>query len=152
MQEKNFYAAFIQARAYDKRYKKEGEKCIEVARVALDNLDYDNAAKIYRYIVQQFPASPNFLLARLGLIHTREARIRNAYPVNIDSVKYLISDYTEFIKQFPANSNSLDATRSEALLFSNYQNKKWQKLIHISDLKIVLVKQWNFTNLYLAGN
>jgi tetratricopeptide (TPR) repeat protein len=37
MQQKNFYASFIQARAYDKRYKREGEKSMEVARVALDN-------------------------------------------------------------------------------------------------------------------
>jgi hypothetical protein len=36
MQQKNFYAAFIQARAYDKRNKKLGERCIEVARVALE--------------------------------------------------------------------------------------------------------------------
>ena len=39
MQQKNFYASFIQARAYDKRYKREGEKSMEVARVALDNED-----------------------------------------------------------------------------------------------------------------
>ncbi len=124
MQQKNFYAAFIQARAYDKRYKKEGEKCIEVARVSLDNLDYDNASKIFQYVIQQFPSSPNYLIARLGLIHTREARIRNSFPVNPDSVKHLVSDYKEFIKQFPENGNSLDATRNEALLFANYLNQK----------------------------
>src|SRR5438132_8129479 len=39
MQQKNFYASFVQARAYDKRYKKEGEKSMEVAKVALDNED-----------------------------------------------------------------------------------------------------------------
>lgn len=124
MQQKNFYAAFIQARAYDKRYKKEGEKSIEVARVALDNFDYDNSAKIYQYVIHQYKNSPNYLIAQLGLIHTREARIRNSYPVNVDSVKHLISDYKDFIKQFPENSNSLDATRNEALLFANYLNQK----------------------------
>ena len=48
MQQKDFNASFIQARAYDKRYKRDGEKTLEVARVALDNEDYDNALKIYR--------------------------------------------------------------------------------------------------------
>ncbi len=77
--QKNFYASFIQARAYDKRYKHDGEKCMEVARVALDNEDYDNALKIYRYVIREFRQTPNYLLARLGMIRP-EARVRKTYP------------------------------------------------------------------------
>jgi outer membrane protein assembly factor BamD (BamD/ComL family) len=124
MQQKNFYAAFIQSRAYDKRYKKEGEKCMEVARVALDNDDYNNAGKIYRYVIREFASGPNFQLALLGLIHTREARIRNTFPVQIDSVNNLIADYKKFIRQYPDNNNALEASRNEALLFANYLDQK----------------------------
>jgi outer membrane protein assembly factor BamD (BamD/ComL family) len=124
MQQKKFYASFIQARAYDKRYKKEGEKCMEVARVALDNEDFTDAAKIYRYVVREFAGTPNYQLAQLGLIHTREARIRNSFPVQTDSVKVLIADYKKFIKQYPENNNALDASRNEALLFANYLDQK----------------------------
>jgi outer membrane protein assembly factor BamD (BamD/ComL family) len=124
MQQKNFYSAFIQARAYDKRYKKEGEKCMEVARVALDNDDYNNAGKIYRYVMHEFASGPNFQLAQLGLIHTREARIKNNFPVQIDSVQVLISDYKKFISQYPENNNAQEASRNEALLFANYLDQK----------------------------
>lgn len=124
MQQKNFYASFIQARAYDKRYKKEGEKSLEVARVALDNEDFDNALKIYRYVIREFPNSPNHMMARLGLIRTREARVRKTFPVNADSVKVLIADYQKFIEKYPDNVNSLDATRNEALLYANYLDQK----------------------------
>jgi tetratricopeptide (TPR) repeat protein len=124
MQQKNFYASFIQARAYDKRYKHDGEKCMEVARVALDNEDYDNALKIYRYVIREFRQTPNYLLARLGLIRTREARVRKTYPVKKDSVKTLIADYNNFIKAYPENGNALEAARSEALLFANYLDEK----------------------------
>jgi tetratricopeptide (TPR) repeat protein len=124
MQQKNFYASFIQARAYDKRYKKEGEKSLEVARVALDNEDYDNASKIYRYVIREFPNSPNHMMARLGLIRTREARVKKTFPVNADSVKILITDYQKFIEKYPDNVNSLDATRNEALLYANYLDEK----------------------------
>lgn len=124
MQQKNFYASFIQARAYDKRYKREGEKCMEVAKVALDNEDYDNASKIYRYVIREFPNSQNHLMARLGLIRTREARVKNTYPVKNDSVRTLIVDYKNFIKQYPDNANSLEAARNEALLFANYLDEK----------------------------
>lgn len=124
MQQKNFYASFIQARAYDKRYKREGEKSMEVARVALDNEDYDNALKVYRYVIREFPNSQTYLLARLGLIRTREARVKKTFPINRDSVNILIDDYKDFIKQYPDNINSLEAARSEALLFANYLDQK----------------------------
>lgn len=124
MQEKNFYASFIQARAYDKRYKRDGEKTMEVARVALDNDDYDNASKIFRYVIREYPGSANNLLARVGLVRARESKIKNSYPVNPDSVKTLIKDYKRFIDQYPDNNNSLDAQRNEALLFANYLDQK----------------------------
>lgn len=124
MQQKNFHASFIQARAYDKRYKKEGEKCMEVARVALDNDDFDNALKIYRYVIREYAGTSNQLLARLGLIRTREARVKKTFPVNADSVKTLVGDYKNFIQQYPDNGNSLEASRNQALLFATYLDQK----------------------------
>ena len=124
LQQKNFYASFIQARAYDKRYKREGEKSMDVARVALDNQDYDNAAKIYRYIIREYPNSQNYLLARLGLLRTREERIKNSFPVKTDSVRALIADYESFVNQYPNNTHSLEASKNEALLFANYLDQK----------------------------
>jgi tetratricopeptide (TPR) repeat protein len=124
MQQKNFYASFIQARAYDKRYKREGEKSMEVARVALDNDDFENASKIYRYVIREYPNTSNNLLARLGLIRAREAKIKKSYPVNPDSVRMLVKDYKKFIRQYPDNNNSLEAQRNQALLFANFLDEK----------------------------
>ncbi len=120
MQQKNFYASFIQARAYDRRYKKFGEKCIEIAKVALDNEDFENAIRAYDYVIRQYPGGPYFLQAQLGLMRTREAKVRSTFPVNSDSVRNLIEDYKQFITQYPDNPNSLEATRSEAILHATY--------------------------------
>jgi TolA-binding protein len=124
VQQKNFNAAFIQARAYDKRYKNEGEKTMEVARVALDNKDYKNAAKIYRYVAKEYQGTSNYLMANLGLIKTREEEIKSTYPVNKDSVQTLIGDYQNFISRYPDNAYSLEAQRSEALLYATYLDRK----------------------------
>ncbi|HEU5292641.1 MAG TPA: tetratricopeptide repeat protein [Cyclobacteriaceae bacterium] len=123
MQQKNFHAAFIQARAYDRRYKKMGEKSIEVAKVAIDNEDFDNAIKSYQYVVKEYPGGPYFLQAQLGLMRTREARVRNMYPVSKDSVQSLIVDYKKFISAYPDNTNSLEAKRNEAILYATYLNE-----------------------------
>jgi tetratricopeptide (TPR) repeat protein len=124
MQQKNFYAAFMQARAYDKRYKKSGERCMEVARVALDNEDYDNALRSYSYVSKEYPGGPYFLQARLGLIRTRESRVRHTFPVQADSVRNLISEYRKFIDEYENNNNAFEAQRSEALLYANYLDEK----------------------------
>jgi tetratricopeptide (TPR) repeat protein len=131
LQQKNFYAAFVQARAYDKRYKNEGEKTMEVAKVALDNKDYKNAARIYRYVAKEYQGTSNYLLARLGLIKTREEEIKSTYPINSDSVKTLVADYENFITKYPDNAYSLEAQRSEALLYANYldQNSEAIKIL-----------------------
>jgi tetratricopeptide (TPR) repeat protein len=63
-------------------------------------------------------------MATLGLIRTREARLKKVYPVNNDSVKTLVTDYKKFIKQYQDNTNALEAARSEALLFANYLDQK----------------------------
>lgn len=124
MQQKNFYGSFVQARAYDKRYKRDGDKSMEVARVALDNDDFENATRIYRYVVREYANTPNNLLARLGLIRTREAKIKKTFPVNPDSVKVLVRDYQRFIDQYPDNNHSLEAQRNEAILFASYLDQK----------------------------
>lgn len=124
IQQKNFYASFIQARAYDKRYKREGEKSMEVAQVALDNEDYATAARIYRYVANEYPGTSNYLMARLGLIRTREAEIKHRYPVVRDSVVALIDDYRSFINQYPDNAYSLEARRSKAMLHAMYLDQK----------------------------
>ena len=132
IQQKNFYASFIQARAYDKRYKKEGEKSMEVAQVALDNEDYATAARIYRYVANEYPGTSNYLMARLGLIRTREAEIKHRYPVSRDSVVNLIGDYRSFIAQYPDNAYALEARRSQATLHALYLDEK-QEAIRILD-------------------
>lgn len=124
LQQKRFGAAFIQARAYDHRNKKFGEKCIEIARVALDNEDFETAKKAYAYVAKEYPTGPHFLQAELGLVKTREAKVKNTYPVNADSVKRLVTEYEMFIAKYPTHPNAQEAQRSEAMLFAEYLNQE----------------------------
>ncbi len=134
MQQKNFHASFIQARAYDRRYKKLGEKCLEIAKVALDNEDFDNAAKSYTYVIREYPGGPFFLQAQLGLMRTREAKVRNTFPVSSDSVLNLVQDYQQFIIEYPDNSNSLEAKRNEAILYATYLSEEDKAIVLLDEL------------------
>lgn len=123
MQQKNFGASFNQARAYDRRYKRFGERSLEIAKVALDNEDFETARKAYAYVIREYAGGPYFLQAQLGLLKTREARVKNSFPVDQDSVRSLVKDYREFVTRYPENVNALEAQRSEAILYATYLNE-----------------------------
>ena len=123
LQSKNFYGAFIQARAYDKRFRKEQSKTLEIAQIALNNKDYKNADRAFLYVIKEFVNTPNFLPAQLGLIKTREVQVKNSFPVNKDSVRYLIREFAQFRSRYPDHPSSFDARLSEALLHAYYLNE-----------------------------
>lgn len=120
LQQKNFYGAFIQARAYDKRFRKEQSKTLEIAQIALNNQDYENADKSFSYVIKEFANTENELPARLGLIKARESKVRKSYPVNRDSVRYVIGEYKKFKKNYPDNPNGFEATINQASLHAYY--------------------------------
>lgn len=124
LQQKNFYGAFIQARAFDKRFRKERPKTLEIAQIALNNKDYENADKSFSYVIKEYANTENYLPARLGLIRAREAKVKRKFPVNIDSVKYLTKEYQSFIALYPDNGNSYEAMLNEALLHAYYLEEK----------------------------
>jgi outer membrane protein assembly factor BamD (BamD/ComL family) len=123
LQLKNFYGAFIQARAFDKRFHKEQSKTLEIAQIALNNQDFNNADRAFAYVIKEFVNTPNYLPAQLGLIKTREAKVKRKYPVNKDSVRYLIKEFNQFRLRNPDHPSSFDARLSIALLHGYYLNE-----------------------------
>lgn len=124
LQQKNFYGAFIQARAYDKRFKKDQSKTLEIAQIALNNNDFDNADKAYAFVIKEYAGTANELPARLGQIQAHEAKVKRTYPVNRDSVSYLIAQYQNFRTSYPDHPNSFEAHLSQALLYAYYLDHK----------------------------
>jgi len=134
LQQKNFYGAFIQARAFDKRFKKETSKTLEIAQISLNNKDYENADKSFSWVVKEYPNSEHYLPARLGLIRAREAKVKRKFPVNTDSVRYLTKEYQSFIARYPDNGNSYEAVLNEALLHAYYLDEKDSSVIKLTSL------------------
>ncbi|MBS1554823.1 MAG: tetratricopeptide repeat protein [Bacteroidetes bacterium] len=134
LQQKNFYGAFVQARAYDKRFRKDQSKTLEIAQIALNNQDYTNADKAFSYVVKEFVNTENYLPAQLGLIKTREAKVKKSYPVNTDSVKYLIVEYMKFCNRYPSHPSAYEARLSQAMLFANYLNELDSSILRIQRL------------------
>jgi len=123
LQEKNFYGAFVQSRAYDKRFRKEQSKTLEIGEIALNNQDYENAIRCFLFVSKEFANTDNFLPAQLGTIKAREAKVKKTFPVNNDSIRYLIREYENFRSRYPNQSSANEAELSAAMLHAYYLNE-----------------------------
>ncbi len=169
MQLKDFYGAFIQARAVDKRAKEGGKRLLDIGIMALHNQDYTNSETIFQYVIQTYKEGFNHEVARRYLIKAREELVKNTYPVNIVQIKNLISDYDALIRDLPLSSVSLEAMKSKALLHAFYLDEKdtaiilLQKIINtpradqqlvanakldLGDIYLLLDQPWESTLLY----
>jgi len=134
LQQKNFYGAFIQSRAYDKRFRKEQSKTLEIAQIALNNQDYENADKSFSYVIKEFAGTENELPARMGLIKARESKVKKSYPVNRDSVRYVIGEYNRFKKSYPDNANGFEASLNQATLHAYYLQEMDSAVFYLQSL------------------
>ncbi|SFT66913.1 Tetratricopeptide repeat-containing protein [Lishizhenia tianjinensis] len=70
IQTKEFNAAYIQAKALDKRTRSEGEKLIEMGTIALNNKAYTEARKAFAYVMELGPNSPYYYQSEYYYLQT----------------------------------------------------------------------------------
>jgi tetratricopeptide (TPR) repeat protein len=123
LQLENFYGAFVQARAIDKRNQLEGENSLEIGELAYENENYDIAETIFSYVVDNFPNSMNYIKAKQLKIKTQEIRIKNQFPIDTASIRNLVISYKNLIKEIGLSHYTLEAYRQQALLHALYLNE-----------------------------
>ena len=123
LQRKNFYGAFIQARAIDKRNDKPGDRSMDIARIALENNAYDDAEEIFEYVSKQYPNSRNYQYARRLWIESKEQKIKNTYPIVAEDIKELILEYQNLHEELYPSQTSFQSLRNMALLHAFYLNE-----------------------------
>ncbi|MEM6642789.1 MAG: tetratricopeptide repeat protein [Bacteroidota bacterium] len=139
LQRKNFYGAFIQARAIDRRTQKAGNRCMQIAQIALDNKDYDVAEEIFAYVAKQYPYGRNYAQAKKQWINTRELKIKNTYPINTDDIRVLTKEYELLYQELRPKVPAFEALRNKALLHAFYLGET-EKAVQILD-QLVRVPQ-----------
>lgn len=169
IQRKNFYSAFIQARALDKRKKLNGIEVMEIGRISMINKDFKNAVRIFEYVIKEYPGTPNYQIARRLVISSREEIIKNSFPVEEINIRTLIKDYQQLIKDVGLNQHTIEAKRSQALLHAFYLDEQdsaiiiLEQIIHVprisktivdkskldlGDIYLLIGQPWESTLLY----
>ena len=120
LQRKNFYGAFIQARALDRRNESPGDQTMRIARIAYDNESWDDAITIFKYVQDNYPNTYNYAQARRLYIRSKENKVKNTFPIDKAAIKSLASEYQVLYNELGANPTTLEALRNKAQLHAFY--------------------------------
>ena len=120
LQRKNFYGAFIQARAIDKRNSKPGDRSMDIGRIALDNSAFDDAEEIFQYVANQYADSRNYQYAQRLWMQARESKIKNTFPIDPMEIRDLATQYQVLYEELKPSQTAYEALRSKALLHAFY--------------------------------
>lgn len=123
LQRKNFYGAFVQARAVDKREQGNGNETMRVGRIAMDNGSWEHAITIFDYLSKTYTDGPVQAYYRKILIEAKEGRVKNMYPVNRAEIKALSAEYRRLYEELGPNPNTFEALRNLAHLHAFYLNE-----------------------------
>lgn len=141
LQQKLFSQAFIQAKALDRRYKQQGTDMLSIGMIALKNEDYDAASRYFEYIIERYPKSNNYNLARQYYIKAKEEVVKNTFPIQEDEIRALIEEYELLLEELGRNMGTIEAQRNVALLYAFYLNDK-EKAIEILNKAIEISRSF----------
>lgn len=120
LQRKNFYGAFLQARAIDKRNETPGNRTMQIGKIALDNKSYDDAEEIFAYVTNEYPHGRNYARAKQMWMRAREQKIKNSYPVDSEEIRTLTDQYGLLFKELYPSRAAFESLRNKALLHAFY--------------------------------
>ena len=120
LQRKNFYGAFIQARAIDKRNDRPGDRSMDIGRIALENNAYDDSEEIFKYVAKQYSDGRNYQYARRLWMEAKERKIKNTFPIDPIEIRELANQYQVLYEELKPSQTAFQALRSKALLHAFY--------------------------------
>ncbi|HEV7381793.1 MAG TPA: tetratricopeptide repeat protein [Dyadobacter sp.] len=140
IQRKDFYKAFVQERALDKRFKHNGARLYSLGLLAHQNQDYASSMQIFDYLVKEYPTGQLYPISRRMAIVSREEQVKNTYPVKKSEVEKLLVQYQALVDELGVNVRTIEALRNMAILNAFYMDD-FKKAISILENVIEAGKQ-----------
>lgn len=124
IQQKDLTAAFIQSKALDKRNDEGGSRLMELARIAQSNKDHATAFKCFDHVVSLGRNDGNYLLARIGAIHTRYLQLTEGPEPLAADLLDLDQRMANTIAELGLSRTTIDLLRERAHLKAYYLDQQ----------------------------
>ncbi len=170
VQLKEFGRAFTQARALDKRLNLQARGVWDLANLAYQNAQYRDAARMFTYILNEYPQGDYYPASRQMNIQCREEMAKTTFPIQQSEITELIAEYDGLITELGKTQSTLNAMRNMALLYAFYKddhtraveiledainnagsNQRFKDLckLDMGDIYILKNEPWEATLLYM---
>lgn len=123
VQNLDFETALFQAKAIDRRYKENGDRVFDIAKVAAHNKQWDVAIDAYQYLLAKGKDNTLYVLSQLELLKVRFSKITSSYPVQMSDIKQIDKEYFKVINEIGFNPGIADIVRNHAHINAFYLNK-----------------------------
>lgn len=120
IQQKEFDAAFIQARSLDKRLSENGERVFALGRLAIANQSWDAGFQCFQYIIDRGDANPYWMSARIDLMDARYQKITSSFKPTAEEIATLKTEYLAALDEMGRNAQTLPLMRNLAHLEAFY--------------------------------
>ena len=119
IQTRDYYGAFVQAKALDKKVNKKGNSVMQVANIAYENQSYTDAIKFYNYVTLESDDLRMQEKAKFFSLLSREKKAINEVPVNKNTLNEISDAYQSFYERAnKSNFDRFDALRNKARLLA----------------------------------
>lgn len=124
VQRRDFTGALVQAKALDRRGRSEGSRVMDIAAIAQQNKDYESAISGYEYVLREYRSGQFYATARQRLVQTREAQVRDTYPIDPAKIRGLIGEYQQVLTELGRTPQTAPVLRSMAVLYAFQLDEK----------------------------
>jgi tetratricopeptide (TPR) repeat protein len=123
VQNLDFETALFQAKAIDRRYRENGDRVFDIAKVAAQNRQWNVAIDGFQYIQTKGKDNNLFILSQLELLKVRFQKIVSTYPVSVSEVKTIDKEFHRVINEIGFNPGISDIIRYHAHINAFYLNQ-----------------------------
>jgi len=120
IQNKDFEGALAQMKAWDKRKGENGQRVIDIARMAQTESDYDDAIAGFEYVVNKGKENSIYFEARTELLNCRKEKISKNLNYTQADLLGLKNDYLAFINDNDRNFRTAQSMKELADLEGFY--------------------------------
>lgn len=121
IQQKEFYGAFIQAKALDKRMNEDGYRILNLARLSKNNRDYKTAIRCYEYLADKGPENAYFIFSQAERLDVIETQMKESADYS-EYLPILDAEYRKAIETLGLSNNTATILKDWAHLKAYYLN------------------------------
>jgi len=131
-QQKDFYGAFIQAKALDIRLSEDGQRIINLGRLAKNNSDYKTAIRCFDYVADKGDKGKYFVYSQTEKLEVYKIQALEKGD-NIEKIQSLDFEYYKILDKLKVNRETVNILKDWAHLKAYYLNN--------SDTAIVMLNR-----------